>query len=87
MKRLQVSGARQTMQLQRNVALTVSLSAFVLTEKHSVDRKDNNGNYEPGNVRWATQSEQTKNQRRCMAIQSFTDEEMISELKRRNLVR
>jgi hypothetical protein len=57
------------------------------TEKHSVDRKDNNGNYEPGNVRWATQSEQTKNQRRCMAIQSFTDEEMISELKRRNLVR
>lgn len=32
--------------------------------KVSVDRIDNNGNYEPGNVRWATQSEQSSNQRK-----------------------
>jgi hypothetical protein len=30
---------------------------------HSVDRKDNLGNYEPGNVRWATKSEQERNKR------------------------
>lgn len=31
---------------------------------HSVDRIESNGNYEPGNVRWATPSEQVSN-RRC----------------------
>lgn len=31
---------------------------------HSLDRKNNNGHYEPGNVRWATPSEQQANRRR-----------------------
>jgi hypothetical protein len=31
------------------------------TKEHTLDRIDTNGNYEPGNVRWATQKEQQNN--------------------------
>ena len=39
------------------------------TPKHSLDRIDNNGNYEAGNCKWATIKEQSRNKRNNVFIE------------------
>jgi len=53
-------------------------------DDYSLDRINNNGNYEPCNVRWASKTTQLINRRHVGRLSDFSDKEIIDECLKRS---
>lgn len=50
---------------------------------HTLDRENNDGDYEPGNCRWATRAEQDRNKSTNVKLSANGDEAIIADWARR----
>lgn len=53
---------------------------------HTIERRDNNGNYEPANCVWATRTEQSKNRKNTIFIQVGEVRLALAEWSRKNSI-
>lgn len=61
-------GIKMALEWQDDFAAFLAHIGQAPSEKHSVDRIKNERGYEPGNVRWATQSEQCRNKQKNLYV-------------------
>ncbi len=58
-----VRGIKVCQQWEESFSAFLQDVGYAPTKQHSIDRIDNNGHYEPGNVRWALPVQQSRNMR------------------------
>jgi hypothetical protein len=56
------------------------------TPSHQIDRKDNDGNYEPGNCHWVTQAENARNKSNARLLTFRGETKSITEWSRITLI-
>ena len=55
------------------------------SNEYTLNRVDNDGHYEPKNVKWSTWEEQAKNRRIPKSLSNYSDNEIVMEFHKRNL--